>query len=162
MTAFRTNESGKVLVALLLLINVVLVVVIMWLLRRPDLQVFVPSSGKTDYILAVNGEDQPRIYTPDGIPWEFCKQGECDDLPTDISCGSPDQKGFVLVNFSRSDIGTRPVDKAAALSDLIIPSAFAQTKDGDCPRIGYKNFAGTLIPQYPPTSVDADCPPQSK
>lgn len=162
MTNFRTGESGKVLVTVLLLINVVLVVIIVWLLMRPELGALIPSGGKTDYILAVNNENLPRVYTPDGIPWEFCKEGECDDLPTDINCESVNQDGFILVNFSRSDAGARPINKAAALSDMIFPSAIAQATDGDCPRIGYKKIGSTLIAQYPPTSVDPDCPPKSK
>lgn len=160
MTNFRAGESGKVLVTVSLLINVVLVVVIVWLLMKPSVGLLVPSSGKTDYLVAVNAQNEPRIYTAEGIPWEFCKEGQCKDIPTDISCESPDQDGFILVNFSRSNVGARSPNKAAAMSDMIISPAIAQQTDGDCPKIGYKKFFGAWIAQYPPTSVDPDCPPK--
>lgn len=164
MTNFRAGESGKAVVLVLVLINLALVGVIVWLLMKPGLEVLAPSGGKTDYLLAVNNQDQPRIYTPDGVPWVLCKKGECDDLPSDISCESANQDGFILVNFSRSVAGIRPANKAATLLDLIIPAAIAQgpVKDQICPRIGWMNFAGALMPYYPPTSVDPDCPPKSK
>jgi hypothetical protein len=54
--------------------------------------------------------------------------------------------------------------KEGGLSGLISPNVNQlmthTASDGICPKIGYKKFFGAWIAQYPPTSVDPDCPPK--
>lgn len=160
MADFRAHEGGKILVGLLLVINLILIAVIVFLLGRPSLKDLRPVSGKVDYLLAVNEEQKPVIYSPDGTPWEFCREGQCKETVTDINCDIEGVSGFVLAELNSANIQA-PVRASSTIEKLLISSANAAdpVSDSKCPIIGYKVFQGTLVRQYPSTASDPDCPP---
>ena len=156
MVNFRSNESGKVLVSLLVVINLILVAVIVWLLGRPTLADLQPVGGSTDYLIAVDNEGKSTIYSAAGEPWETCKSGQCSSVARDLSCSIAGLSGFVLAHLVEQGPDTAP---RASFLDSLIPSAFAGTKDGKCPVVGIQWFNGVPILQYPSPTNDPDCPP---
>jgi len=157
MTNFRTGESGKVIVSLLAIINLILIAVIIWLLARPSVSDLRPKSGEADYLLSVNSESDPTIYSPNGVAWQVCQQGQCNNVPRDFGCDVEGLSGFLLADLTTGTPVRQP--KAASMIDLFMSNAHAAVSDGKCPIIGIKRFFGVPILQYPAPSEDPDCPP---
>jgi hypothetical protein len=155
-------SNGKAIVSLLLLINIILIGVIVWLNQRnaiPNVTSLIPRTGQTDFILAVNRNNEPAVYSADGTPWEYCKENECKQAPKDFVCGDNKLLGFCLFYFTANDADQTKTYKAA-ISDLLISPAFAGQADGICPIISYLTIDGLRHAQYPPKFKDPDCPPK--
>jgi hypothetical protein len=157
MANFRTSESGKALVVVLILVNLLLIIAVLFLARRPSLDSLVPESGKTAYLMAVNDIGVPAVYTPDGIPWEVCPLEICNNPPEEQldPLGAIGFSAFVYTQAGNGGEGSK-----AAMSGFFVNSAFAS--DGVCPVLYYRAVYGTWVPVYPPSSSDPDCPPKAK
>lgn len=159
MKHVHNKQSGKIVITILVLINLAFLAVIFWLLNRPGVGDLKPASGETAYLMVINKDGEPIIYSKNGIRWAFCQKDECKDTPSDLDVDFPYENGFVLAQLNSARVDDQS-QKAAGISELLVSAAFANTtSDGECPVIGYKVYNKRLVKQYPSPELDPDCPP---
>ena len=70
---------------------------------------------------------------------------------------------FLSANQEAKQTGSDKATSKSGLNNFLKPKTTPvmslTTSDGKCPIVGITWFGSTPIAQYPPTSVDPDCPP---
>lgn len=160
MNIGRQYQGGKVVVIVLILINIALLAAVSWLLNQPGLGDLKPATGETAYLMAVNGEGEPVIYSKNGSRWPTCGPNQCSDTPSSLDIEFPYSKGFVVVEFNSDEDTKYQASESALISELLVPTAFANVGDGKCPITAIEVKGSRLIKHYPTSEEDPDCPPR--